>query len=123
MKYLLLSVLILGCQASSIEDIQEITVYPLPQGVNYPIDIGDSWIDETEPYVISDSLALSIIENRISKLRPFRKSFDNSNIYLRCYIRSDKREYVLNYNRFGIKIGNRVYSADERLIKLLSHRD
>lgn len=103
-----------SCVNKDSRDIQ------FPPGIQAPIDIENSWIEQVELTYLDDTNIIKSIENELSKLKKDSKNFDDKNIKLRCIISySDGTSSILEGNGFRIKFDGDIYIYSNELMKLL----
>ncbi len=101
-------------------DIENIEVFAVSFGINFPVNVGESAVKNTEPYFIEDEIVLNQIEAYIKKLRKSKSSYKSDEIYLRCKLNcKNKMTYVLDYNKTQIKLNGNWYEDQPELIQLI----
>ena len=109
-----------SCESNRTEKIGSIEVYVFPSGINAPVDIGDSWVDQVEPFYIKNPNTLKQIEGQILSLERDRSSFDQSNIKMKCFVEYENGESgVYEYNGFEFRINGKKYKNSPTLLKSL----
>jgi len=109
-----------SCEPKRNEKIVSIEVYLFPAGIETPVDIGDSWIDQVEPFYIKNPNTLKRIEGQISSLKRDRSSFDKKNIKMKCFVEYENGESgICEYNGFEFRINGKKYKNSPTLLKSL----
>lgn len=111
----------ISCNNSQREykNIDLIKVYYIPENIMSPVNSDSKGLRKLTPKIIKDHNTINKVASMINNLSYIENDYGNGDIYLLCDLYIKDKKISLTYDRFKIKIDNKVFKTNDTLISLL----